>query len=199
MRTKWILMIIFLSVIILNFPACNTLENLTNSGSTLIITLITGTDAEGNEGVTTIFSDVITTSGSIFNDTATATLTAMLLDPERTTESYYQDIIVDQVDVEYTRSDMPQATPGVDVPLGFSQGVYSRVVIGETVELPFVLVQHVAKVESPLVELTNGSNQEKILKMEAKCTFYGKDVAGNRIAPVVGRISVWFGNFADSN
>ena len=76
--------------------------------------------------------------------------------------------------------------------------VYARVVIGETVELPFILVQHVAKLESPLVELIN-ANQEKIIKAEAICTFYGKDVAGNRMAPVVGRVSVWFGNFADSN
>ena len=198
MRTKWILMTIFLSVILLNFPACNKLENLSNSGSTLIIVLITGTDAEGNAGVTTIFSDVLTTSGSIYNDTATATLTALLLDPVQTTGTFYQDIIVDQVDVEYTRSDMPQATPGVDVPFGFSQKVYSRVLIGETITLPFVLVQHVAKLESPLVELINVS-QEKIIKAEAICTFYGKDVAGNRIAPVVGRVSVWFGNFADTN
>jgi hypothetical protein len=72
------------------------------------------------------------------------------------------------------------------------------VVIGETVDLPFVLVQHVAKLESPLVELINIS-QEKILKMEAICTFYGKDVGGHRIAPVVGRVSVWFANFADED
>lgn len=198
MRTKWILMTIFLSVILLNFPACNKLENLTNSGSTLIVILITGSDVEGNAGATTIFSDVITTSGSIYNDTATATLTAMLLDPEQATGTFYQDIIVDQVDVEYTRSDMPNADAGVDVPFGFSQKVYARVAIGESVELPFVLVQHVAKLESPLVDLVNVT-QEKVIKAEAICTFYGKDVAGNRIAPVVARVSVWFGNFADSN
>ena len=198
MRIKSILIAIVLTVILLNFPACNRLENLTESASALIVTTITGEDLEGNVGTTTIFSDVITTSGSIFNDTANATLTAVLLDPEAEAGTFYQDIIVDLVDVEYTRSDMPDAQQGVDVPFGFSQAVYARVVLGETVELPFVLVQHVAKAESPLVELISGG-QEKILKMEAICTFHGKDVAGNRIAPVVGRISVWFGDFADND
>jgi hypothetical protein len=198
MRIKWILMAVFLTVILLNFPACNKLENLNESASTLIVIGITGADQEGNLGATTIFSDVLTSSGSIFNDTATATLTAELLDPLIIDSTFYQDIIVDQVDVEYSRSDIPDAQQGVDVPFGFSQKVYTRVGIGDEVELAFVLVQHVAKLDSPLVELTDNL-QEKILKMEAKCTFYGKDVAGNRITPVTATISVWFSNFADDN
>jgi hypothetical protein len=198
MRMKWILMAIFLTVILFNFPACNKLENLSESGSALIVTLITGLDLEGTPGSTTIFSDVITTSGSILNDTATATLTTVVLDPSQTTGTFYQDIIVDQVDVEYTRSEIPNAQPGVDVPFGFSQNVYARVAVGETLEMPFILVQHVAKLESPLVDLVYGG-EEVVLKLEAKCTFHGKDVAGHRVAPVVGRVSVWCGNFADSN
>jgi hypothetical protein len=191
-------MTILLTVILLNFPACNKLENLTNSSSALVVVLITGTDLDGNAGSTTIFSDVLTTSGSLFNDTATATLTAVLIDPTQTAGTFYQDIIVDQVDVEYSRTDMQDAQQGVDVPFSFSQKVYARVAIGESLDLPFVLVQHVAKMESPLVELIN-IYQEKVLKMEARCTFHGKDVAGNRIAPVVGHVSVWFSNFADTN
>jgi hypothetical protein len=198
MRMKWILMAIFLTVILFNFPACNKLENLSDSSSALIVATITGTDLTGNAGSTTIFSDVITTSGSIFNDTATASLTAVLLDPAQTVGTFYQDIIVDQVDVEYTRSEIPNAQQGVDVPFSFSQSVYARVTIGDTLEMPFVLVQHVAKLESPLVDLVYGG-EEVVLKMEAKCTFHGKDVAGNRVAPVVGHVSVWFGNFADEN
>ena len=191
-------MAVFLTVILFNFPACNKLENLSESGSALIVALISGNDAEGNSGSTTIFSDVIYSSGSIVNDTATATLTAVILDPTQTAGTFYQDIIVDQVDVEYTRSEIPNAQQGVDVPFSFSQNVYARITIGDTLEMPFILVPHVAKLESPLVELVN-AGQEVVLKAEAKCTFHGKDVAGNRIAPVVGHVSVWFGNFADDN
>lgn len=198
MRIKWTLMIIFLTVILLNFPACNKLENLTESSSALIVILISGSDLEGNSGSTTIFSDVILSNGSIENDTANATITAMILDPTQTTSTFYQDIIVDQIDVEYTRSDIPDSQQGVDVPFSFSQKVYARVTIGETLELPFILVPHTAKLESPLVELMYIS-QEKILKMEARCTFHGKDGGEHRIAPVVGTVSVWFSNFADTN
>jgi hypothetical protein len=198
MRMKWILMIIFLTVILIDFPACNKLENLSESGSALIVLLISGDNLEGEAGSTTIFSDVRTSSGSIINDTATASLTALLLDPTQTTATFYQDIIVDQIDVEYTRSDIPDAQQGVDVPFSFSQKVYARVAIDATLELPFILVQHTAKLESPLVELTNIS-QEKILKMEARCTFHGKDGGGYRIAPIVGTVSIWCANFSDTN
>ena len=63
MRIKSILMAVFLTVILLDFPACNKLENLSESGSALIVTLITGTDLQGNPGSNTIFSDVITSTG----------------------------------------------------------------------------------------------------------------------------------------
>lgn len=199
MKIKWILTGIIITVILLNTPGCNKLENLSESTSLLIVSSITGEDIEGNAGSTTIFADVITSSGGIFNDSGTAALYAVLVDPLQGDSTYYQDIIVDQVDIEYSRSDMADAIEGVDIPFGFSQKVHSLVTIeGTGVEMPFVLVQHTAKLESPLVELTN-LNQEIILKLEAKCTFYGKDVAGHRVAPAVGYVSVWIANFADED
>ena len=69
--------------------------------------------------------------------------------------------------------------------------------IQETITLHFVLVQHLAKLESPLVELV-GLGQEKVLKLEAKITIHGKDVGGHRIAPAVGAVSVWISNFGDA-
>ena len=194
MKRKWVLLSIVLMVILLYAPGCNRLENLTNSGSKLICAGITGTDLDGNPDSTTIFSDVLR-NGSVVNDNAKATLTAVLLDPDNTASTFYQDIIVDQVDITYTRSDGLNQ-PGKDVPYGFSQRVYMRVGIGDTIDLPFVLVQHTAKLESPLVELIN-LGQEKILKVEAQVTIYGKDVAGNRVEPAVGIVSVWFSNFTD--
>jgi len=188
-------MITVLLAILFYTPGCNKLENLTSSGTKLICTLITGNDLEGNPGSTTIFSDVILTNGSVVNDTAVITLTATLLNPDSTASTFYQDVIVDQIDITYSRSD-GQNEPGKDIPYGFSQSVYSRIAIDETVELPIVLVQHTAKLESPLVDLIN-IGQEKILKVEAQCTIYGKDVAGNRIEPAVGTVSIWFSNFAD--
>jgi hypothetical protein len=192
----WILMIIGISVFVIGFlGGCNAVENESTSGTRLTIELITGLDLEGEPGSTTVFSDVIKTSGTIVNDPATATLRAALLDPEPESTSYYQSVIVDQIDISYSRTD-GLSVEGRDVPYSFSQEVNKMIGIGETGDLNFVVVQHNAKSESPLVELVN-YGQEHVLKMEAHITFYSRDVGGHRLAPVTGSISIWFANFAD--
>ena len=183
------------------FPACNKLENETTSGTVLYLNSITGNDLDGNEGSTTIFVDVLDEDPddgtfTIYNDNAVAQLTAALIDPEAIETSYYQNVIVDQIDIEYTRTDGLD-TEGKDVIYSFSQKISYMVEIGATsTKIPFVLVQHVSKLESPLVELVN-YGQEKILKLEAKVTIHGKDVGGHRVAPVVGSVSVWIANFGN--
>ncbi|NIM15952.1 MAG: hypothetical protein GTO45_28460 [Candidatus Aminicenantes bacterium] len=187
--------VVLLVFMLINFSGCNKLEELSRSGSKLIIDIITGTDSRGEPESTTIFSDVIT-NGSVFDDVATATLSAVVLDPDIPVGTFYQDIMVDQVDIEYSRADGLNVQ-GRDVPYSFSQKVTARVQPGGLrVELSFVLVQHTAKSESPLVELVN-LGQEHILKLEAKVTFHGKDVGGHRVEPAVGYVSVWCANFAD--
>jgi len=196
MKIKCLLLILFAVCIIFSFPGCSNLENSTTSASKLIVESVTGKDLEGNEDSTTIFSDVIT-EGSIINDNAVAALTVVLLDPVASAgiATYYQSILVDQVDIKYSRVDGLN-TPGVDVPYGFSQKVNMVVGVEEKVSLPFVLIQHNAKLESPLVELIN-IGQEKILKLEVEVTFHGKDLGGHRVEPVKGYVSVWCADFAD--
>jgi len=194
------ILLIFILVLFMVFPSCNKLENETTSGSVLYLNSITGNDLEGNEGSTTIFVDVLYENPddgtfTIYNDNAVAELTAVLIDPEAEVTSYYQNVIVDQIDIDYTRTDGLN-TEGEDVIYSFSQKVSHIVEVGETVEIPFVLVQHVSKLESPLVELV-GLGQEKVLKLEAKVTIHGKDVGGHRVAPVVGSVSVWISNFGN--
>jgi len=197
MKIKHLLLILFAVCIIFSFPGCNSLENSTTSSSKLIVESLTGKDLDGKDGSTTIFSDVLV-EGSVINDNGVAALTAVLLDPSASTatSTYYQSILVDQVDIKYSRVDGLN-TPGVDVPYGFSQKVSMLVGIGESVSLPFVLIQHNAKLESPLVELIN-IGQEKILKLEAEVTFHGKDLGGQRVESVKVYVSVWCSNFADS-
>ena len=191
-------LIFVLIFMLIPMAGCNAVENLTTSSSMIVIESITGTDLLGNTESTTVFSDVITTSGTVFNDTATAAIAAYLIDPEGTSSTVYQDVILDQVDINFTRSDIASPVQGRDVPYSFSQGISARIPVGDTVSVGFVLVQHNSKLEPPLVELIN-YGQEHILRMEAHVTFHGKDVAGNRVQPVTGVISVWFGNFGDDN
>jgi hypothetical protein len=192
------IVIVGIVILIAVMGGCNAVENLTNSAARLILDVITGTDLEGNDGSTTVFSDVVSSSGTIYNDTAAATFRVELMNPDVEESSYYTDAIVDQVDVEYSRTDMTNPVQGIDVPYSFSQKVNTVVSLGSTTTLSFVIVQHNAKTESPLVELTSPWNQEHVLKMEAKCTFHAKDLAGNRLSSVSGSISIWFANFADS-
>lgn len=188
-------LIISLAVIM---SGCNNIENLSNSGSRLIIDTVTGTNLQGEDGSTTVFSDVITTSGSIFNDTAAATFRAELISNFPSQPTVYQDIIVDQIDISYSRADRINPIEGKDVPYGFSQKVNFLVPIANNPEYGFVLIQHTAKLESPLVELVS-YGQEKVLKLEANMTFYSKDLSGKRVAPATASISIWCANFGDEN
>jgi len=200
MKRKNIILVVLIMVLVL-LPACNKLENGTTSGSVLLVKSITGNDLDGTAGSTTIFIDVVTVnkdgSMTIFNDNGVVELQALLLDPDADLQksTYYQNIMVDQIDIKYKRADGLD-NEGKDVIYSFSQRVSYMVSIGETVKIPFVLVQHVSKLESPLVELID-LGQEKILKLEAMITIHGKDIGGRRVASVVGSVSVWISNFAD--
>jgi hypothetical protein len=193
-----LLIISVVASLMVMMSGCNKIENLSNSGSRLIVDLITGRGVDKQYGSTTVFSDVITINAKkeviIENDDATATLRAEVLNPAPNNVSNYQDVIVDQIDISYTRSDRPNAVEGKDVPYGFSQRVNFLVEVSSSVQYSFVLVQHIAKVESPLVELRyNGL----VIKLEANMTFYGKDLAGKRVTPVNTSISVWCADFFD--
>lgn len=177
---------------------CTKTENATQGASKLIVVSITGSTLTGAIDSNVVYSDVITSTGSYFDDNLLAVVTAEPINPFQETVNYtwYQDVIVDQIDVEFSRSD-GMNREGIDVPFSFSQKVYERVVLGAASEINFVIVTHNAKTESPLIELIPGG-QEHILKLEAKITFYSKDLAGNRLEPVVTNISVWCANFNDN-
>jgi hypothetical protein len=183
--TKW-LKIGFMVVMVVGFFNCNIFESDSTSASVLLIESLTDEDND-----VPIFSSVIVN----VNDLCKASLTAKLINPAMTEGTYYQSIIVDQVDVEYSRSD-GLSQEGKDVPFSFSQKANLMIAIDETAELPFTIIQHVAKYEPPLVDLAN-LGEEDMLKLEAKVTFYGYDVGGHRIQPVVGYVSVWCGRFAE--
>lgn len=198
MRIKYLFkkvsLVIVMIVLVLHFSGCNKIENFGNSGSMLILNSIMGTDLTQNAS-TISFSDVLT-NGSVFDDKGTIQVQGALLNPDQTTTSTaYQDIMVDQIDIEYSRADGLNVQ-GKDVPYSFSQKVAVKVILGKTADITFDLVQHNAKTEPPLVGLID-LGQAHVLKLEAKVTIYGVDVAGYRVKPIVGYISVWCANFAD--
>jgi hypothetical protein len=190
------LKVLGLIIVVMLLSGCVAKENDSTSGSFLVINSLTGNDLEGNEGSTTVFSDV-DVAGSIFNDNGVAEVTALIYDPMQDADlSYYQNVVVDQIDVEFRRTD-GRNVEGVDVPYRFTQPMNWLVAVDSTEEIPFMLIRHVAKMEAPLLALREVPSQEVVLQLVAKVTVYGKDLGGHRLAPVSGYLSVWCSNFAD--
>lgn len=102
------------------------------------------------------------------------------------------DVTINRYRVAYRRAD-GRNTPGVDVPYGFDGGVTGTVTTSDTLELSFELVRHIAKMESPLVQLTTSP---AIISTIAEITFFGRDQVGNEVT-ATGSITVDFGNFGD--
>jgi hypothetical protein len=202
MKIKSFIVIIFAVFVVLQFSGCNKLENVTNSGSKLVLWSIHGLDDTG-QPTTVVLSDVLfqdADTTTVINDNGEASFTASLLDPVKSgpaDASFYQQVIVDQVDIVYSRADGLNVE-GKDVPYAFSQKVHHGIEVNSTTvsNLGFILVQHIAKNESPLAELVN-LGQEHVLKVEARCTFHSRDQAGYRLEPVVGYISIWFANYGN--
>ncbi len=130
---------------------------------------------------------------TIFNDTGSATFRLSLKDISSGTAPSSNNVVtLFRYRVDFRRSD-GRNTPGVDVPYGFDGGVSGTVPATGTAAVGFELVRHVAKQESPLVQL---GSSPVIISTIAEITFYGRDQVGNDIS-VTGSITVDFGNFGD--
>ncbi|MCK4944049.1 MAG: hypothetical protein KAS65_10750 [Candidatus Aminicenantes bacterium] len=173
-------------LVVVGFSRCNIFESGSTSNTILIINSITDKDGE-----LPIFSNV----NYLINTLGEVTLTAEPINPFQDITTYYYSVIVDQIDVEYSRSD-GLSQEGRDIPFSFSQKVNYRVDLEEITTFPFNIVQHVAKLEPPLVDLIN-YGEEEFLKLEAKVTFHGTDLGGHRVNPVIAVVSIWCGNFGE--
>ena len=113
-------------------------------------------------GSTTVFSDV-SLAGSIVNDNGVASLTTLTYNPLEDSDAhditFYMNVIVDQIDVEFMRTD-GRNVEGVDVPYRFTQPMNMLVAIDDVIDIPFVLIRHVAKLEAPLLALREVPSQD---------------------------------------
>lgn len=161
---------------------------------TLVIDSLEATSGSTGNSGGTLQSDV-RTKGGIFSDSAVVTLRAIMKNPgsptNPVTPSAINAVTINRYRVRYVRAD-GRNTPGVDVPYGFDGAATVTVPTGgETVDLLFELVRHVAKQEPPLASLVTDS---AIITTLAEVTFYGRDQVGNDIS-VTGTVQVDFGNF----
>lgn len=156
------------------------------ASSYLVITTITG----GPQSDTTVESDVVSDTGSIFTDVGQASFQLLMKDTQLG-PSPVNAITITQYRVEYVRSD-GHNTPGVDVPFAFTSGVTAT--INGTGSVGFTLVRTQAKEEAPLKALRFGGGARAISTV-ARVTFYGHDQTGREVS-VTGNLDVTFADWA---
>jgi hypothetical protein len=176
----------------------------------LVIDSLTGSRGGGTAGAGTsvLLSDVITNVRSpapctatapcptVFNDTGAVLLRLSPKDVATggasNAPSTNNQVTITRYRVVYRRAD-GRNVPGVDVPYGFDGAATGTVPMTGTFSLGFELVRHIAKQESPLMQLAASSS---IITTIADVTFYGRDQVGNDIS-ATGSIQIDFGNFGD--
>jgi hypothetical protein len=128
---------------------------------------------------------------TVLSDNATATITAAMKNVGVEPTSNNQ-ITINRYHVDFRRAD-GRSIEGVDVPRAFDGAVTASIPANGSASVPFELVRHLSKSESPLVQLINNSN---VIATIAVVTFYGTDAVGN-VVSAVGQLTVNFGNFGD--
>jgi len=195
-KKKTTLAFLILAVLpsILALAACNPLEDKSKSSTFIVVESVMGTDYTG-KAASFLQSDVVSSTGTIYADIASATVRASLLDPAPILKpSGYSDVILDRYIVSFSRSD-GRSRQGIDVPYSFEGSLTQTVKVGATATFSFVLVREVAKMEPPLVGLATGIG-EGVIEMTAKVEFYGHDLINNKVT-ATGYLTVFFANYAD--
>jgi hypothetical protein len=143
----------------------------------------------------TLLSDVVTNGGT-FNDMGSVILRISPKNVLTSSPSPNNEVTVFRYRVVYRRAD-GRNNPGVDVPYGFDGGLTGTIPIGGNLLLTFEMVRHIAKEESPLIQLRFGNgNTPPAISTIAEITFYGRDQVGNELN-VTGSMLINFGDFAD--
>jgi hypothetical protein len=188
-------------VAVLFLASCNAIEDDSESATMIVVENLLGSNMSG-EAVNFLQSDVLyvdpsTQESSIIADTAVATLRARLLDPGSLYgPSQYNDITLDRYVVSYTRSD-GQNSEGVDVPYAFEGYLNLSLTVDTAVDVSFIIVREVAKMEPPLVNLQNNRDLG-VLQVHAKVQFYGHDLTGN-VVTASGYLDIFFANYANGS
>jgi hypothetical protein len=206
MRMRSIVGLAGLAVVVVAMTSCGDVIRSSRSPVQLVVTSMVA--GAGNSG--TLLSDVIsapecvpatdpvTTCPTVLNDFASASLAAIMKDATVSPTTNNQ-VTITSYHVEYARAD-GRNRPGVDVPYPFDAAVTATIPGGGTGAVGFEIVRHTAKLDSPLVQLSNGNggfNNPNIISTITRVTFFGTDLVGNDVS-ATGSIAVNFGDFGDS-
>ncbi len=177
--------------------SCNALERNTQSASMLVINSLRGTNMEGDESdylqSDVLLQDSATGAETIVADSAVVNITATMLDPNPSVPiSIYNDVQLERYVVTYSQPN-GNNIEGRDVPYSFEGRLSSHISCGTNIDVSFIIVREVAKLEPPLVGLRDAMD---ILQTTAKIDFYGKDMAGKGVK-ATGYLTIFFANYAN--
>lgn len=182
-----------LPVILFLFSCDNTLNDSETSTSILLVAKITGYTDTGDDA-DLLQSDIYEeTSNTVVADLVSATLEARLQEPETLGpgSSYMSSILVDHYEVSYTAVD----PSGSSVPVTFTGYLSTIIAIDSSIDVSFVIVREVAKVNSPLFDLRGTIS---ILQVTASITFYGHDVLDpDKEVQATAYLTIYFADYAD--
>ena len=174
---------------LLALTSCSEAVRTGDASSYMILENITG--GPNNSGV--VQSDVVTDSGTVLQDTGTASIQVAMKDPQGPAPTPVNSITITQYHVQYVRSD-GHNVQGVDVPFAFDSGITQTIAAGANGTVPFTLVRVQAKLEAPLLALQHKGGQI-VISTIAQVTFYGQDQSGRAVS-VTGNIEVDFADWA---
>jgi len=177
---------------------CNQNEGDTQSSTMLTIEQMLATMSDGSQG-SYCASDVITIdaqgNATIIEDIGQATIRNALINPDQTSPSPWQDIVLTRYRIRYTRAD-GRNREGEDVPYAFEASMNLNLRVGTSTALSYILVRATAKTELPLVRLAEGPINEDQILTTATVEFLGHDLSGHPVS-TTGYIAVHFANWAD--
>lgn len=155
------------------------------------------------------FGDVLTSGGTILDDTVQVDFSAVLKAPITTDPSVVQpdlqSIALERYEVTFTRTD-----GGTVVPPGFTRGISGLVRLTEPqaeevvlLSLPnIVIVPSTTKAQPPISFLISPGSEPSTnftnIQVNARIQFFGRTLAGNPVT-VVGNVGINFANYGDEN
>lgn len=150
------------------------------------------------------FGDILTTGGTIPEDSIEVEFTARLKNSSDLTQPTFQDIVLERYEVTFQRTD-----GGSAVPAGFQRALNARVRVtphGQQNEVITVvsitLVPSTSKTQPPLSHLISPGIEPDTgfinIQVTATLRFFGRTVAGEQVAGQAS-IGINFANFADDN
>ncbi|HEY3043425.1 MAG TPA: hypothetical protein VGJ39_05350 [Vicinamibacterales bacterium] len=186
MRIRRVFGLTALATVVIASASCGDIVRSSRSPMLLIVNSIR---PEGLVIARTLQSDVLTATG-ILPDLARTTLSVVMKDVTIVAPSSNNQVRITGYHVTYRRGD-GQNREGIDVPYGFDGAFTLSVIAGNVGTADFEIVRAIAKAESPLVQLRDGSN---LISTIADVTFFGQDAVGNELSTSAS-VLIDFGNF----